>query len=118
MRIKFILSFLIFLLPVIANAQSIDILWQGETYTPPFYQGRTLWSTESRITLVAIPHNLGNRNALNYRWTQNSTVLGNVSGVGKHSLSFMDPIISRPQKIKVEIMSGSGSVLSSAETTI
>ena len=107
-----------FLLPTSINAQSVDILWQGETYTPPFYQGRALWSKQSGITFVAIPQSLGNSANLNYKWSKNGTVLGNISGIGKNSLSFVDSILSKSQTIKVEIISNEGEVLASASTIV
>ena len=94
-----------------ASAQEVDILWQGETYTPPFYEGRTLWSNQSRITLVAIPQGLGNPASLNYKWIKNGTVLGNINGVGRNYLSFVDTVLSRPQTIEVEIIGGDRGVL-------
>lgn len=99
------------------HAQSVDILWQGETYVPPFYSGKSLWSNQSRITLVAMPQKLGNPLTLNYRWTKNGTVLGNVSGLGRNSLSFSDTVLSRPQSIGVEIL-GEERVLASAQVTV
>src|SRR3989344_2819964 len=86
-----------------AHAQSVDILWQGEVYTPPFYQGKTFWSKQSRIPLVAIPQSLGNPANLTYKWTKNGTVLGNVNGVGKNSIYFVDSILSKGKTIEVEI---------------
>src|SRR3989344_1490686 len=103
-----------FLLPTSINAQSIDILWQGETYTPPFYKGKTLLSTQSGITLVAIPHGLGSSANLNYKWTRNGTVLGNISGRGKNTLTFVDSVLSRSQTFKVDILSSEDKVLASA----
>ncbi|OHA96350.1 MAG: hypothetical protein A3D49_00450 [Candidatus Zambryskibacteria bacterium RIFCSPHIGHO2_02_FULL_43_37] len=89
-----------------ALAQSVDILWQGTGYIPPFYEGKMLWAKQSVITLVAIPQGLGNPANLNYKWTRNGTVLGNVSGIGKNSLTFMDAVFSKPYTIKVEIVDG------------
>lgn len=111
---KKLLAFVIILIfaPIFGlGAQEIDLLWQGETYTPPFYRGRALWSNQSRITIVAIPHDLGNPGALNYKWTKNGTVLGNINGVGKNSLSFVDSVLSRPQTIEVEIVASDKTVL-------
>ncbi|MBI1974526.1 MAG: hypothetical protein HYS51_01595 [Candidatus Zambryskibacteria bacterium] len=88
------------------HAQSVDILWQGETYTPPFYQGKSLWSTQSMITFVAIPNGLGNSSSLDFRWTRNGTVIGNSSGRGKNTFSYLDSVISKLQKIEVEVLSG------------
>lgn len=33
-----------------------DLLWAANTYTPPFYRGKALPSSESLVTVVAIPH--------------------------------------------------------------
>lgn len=107
-----------FLLPTSINAQSVDILWQGETYVPPFYKGRNLWSSQSGIRFVAISQGLGNAANLNYKWTKNGTVLGNISGVGKNTLSFSDSILSKPQTIKVDIMSNQDKVLATASTFV
>ncbi|OHB09853.1 MAG: hypothetical protein A3G05_00865 [Candidatus Zambryskibacteria bacterium RIFCSPLOWO2_12_FULL_45_14] len=107
-----------FLLPTTISAQEIDLLWQGGTYVPPFYKGLPLWSKQSKITFVAIPQGLGNPANLNYKWTKNGTVLGNISGVGKNSISFFDPVISRPQTIVVEIVTNEDDVLASAVLTV
>ncbi len=101
-----------------AQAQVVDILWQGDTYTPPFYKGRSLWSNQSRINLVAIPQGLGNPANLNYKWTKNGSVLGNASGLGRNVLSFSDNILSKPQIIKVDIISGEDTILASTSVTV
>lgn len=117
-NIFFVMLFLI-LTPTTTHAQSVDLIWQGETYTTPFYKGLALWTTESRVTLVAIPQGLGGASNLYYKWTKNGTVLGNINGVGRNHISFVDPIISRPQEIKVEIISSDKeTVLAGASTLI
>lgn len=121
--IKLILLFFFFLssyflLPTPTWAQGVDILWQGETYVPPFYQGGPLWSNQSRITLFALTQGLGNPTNLNYKWTKNGTVLGNINGMGKNTLAFTDSILSRPQVIRVDIISGQDTVLASASVYV
>ena len=118
---KFLILLLLticYLLPTTISAQSVDLLWQGDTYVSPFYKGRALWSSQSRITFLAIPRGLGSPANLRYKWTKNGTVLGNISGVGKNSLSFTDSVISRPQIIKVDIVSSQDKVLASASTLV
>jgi hypothetical protein len=112
------LSTIYFLLATSVFAQSVDILWQGEGYTPPFYKGRTLWSNQSIITLVAIPQGAGNPSSLNYKWIKNGTVLGLVSGAGRSSLSFADTVFSKPQTIEVEILNAAEEELASNSVTI
>jgi len=116
---KLLFLTILFLLPIFfIHAQEVDLLWQGDTYVSPFYQGRALWSNQSAITLAAIPRGLGNPAGLIYKWTRNGTVLGNISGIGKNSLSFSDSIISRPQTFKVDILSNDEKVLATASTFI
>jgi hypothetical protein len=99
-------------------AQTVDILWQGEGYVPPFYSGRTLWAKQSEITFTAIPQGLGNPANLNYSWSKNGTVLGLISGVGKNSISLVDTIFSKPMKIKVEIVDGLDQVITESSINI
>ena len=111
-------SCFLFLASTTTHAQSVDLLWQGETYAPPFYKGKSLWSNQSRITFFAMTNGLGNPANLGYKWTKNGTVLGNINGIGKNTLAFTDSILSRPQTIKVEILSEQKTVLASASVFV
>lgn len=59
---------------IIFQANDVDILWQAETYTPPFYQGYARPSFGSDLKLFAIPHikdSLGNtiaKDKLIFNW--------------------------------------------------
>ena len=118
MRRILFLSTIYFLLSTSAFAQSVDLLWQGDGYVPPFYKGRVMWSQQSKITLLAIPQDLGNPADLNYKWVQNGTVLGSLSGVGKNTLTLSDTILSKSQTIRVEIVSEENEALAQAFTTL
>lgn len=118
-KILFILaSCFLLLTPTLTLAQSIDLLWQGDGYVPPFYSGRNIWSKQSKITLLAIPHGLGNPIALNYKWTKTGTVLGGASGIGRNSIFFIDNVLSKPQTFKVEIIKGKNEIVASASLTL
>lgn len=108
----------LFLLPALASAQSVDLLYKGETYVPPFYPGGALWSGESTVTLFAVPQGLGDPATLNYKWRQGTTVLGSQSGVGRDSLTFADSIFSKPQVFSVQILDGKDEVLAQAYVSI
>ncbi len=118
MRKLVLLSTIYFLLSTPVLAQSVDILWQGETYAPPFYEGRALWSKQSNIKFVAIPQGLGSAASLNYRWTRNGTVLGNSSGIGKNSIKFKDSLFSKPYTMRVEIVNSSDKVLAESSVSV
>jgi hypothetical protein len=108
----------LFFIPYSTSAQNVDLLWQADTYTPPFYQGKASWSAQSTIKLIAIPNGLGNPNSLNYQWIRNGTVLGRISGIGQNTINYTDSVISRPQKFEVEIVAGDERVLASASVTL
>jgi len=98
---------------------TVDLLWQGGGYVPPFYKGRTLWAKQGMITLVAIPNiinssgNKINSSNLIYRWTQDGTILGTASGAGKSSLTFYDSVLSLPTQIQVEVLTDQDTVAAS-----
>jgi hypothetical protein len=93
-----------------SNTNSVDLLWQGNTYTPPFYEGRALWSKQSKITFTAIPHIFGangqrlDPSTLIYRWSKDGTIYGDASGIGVNTFSFVDSIFSKPQTVTVAII--------------
>ncbi|MCX6703346.1 MAG: hypothetical protein NTV02_01485 [Candidatus Zambryskibacteria bacterium] len=85
---------------------SLDILWEARTYTPPFYKGKALFTHQSNIIFVALPHIVSNgkeipKENLTYTWTKNGTILGEQSGYGKYTLPLVGSIISRPITIDV-----------------
>lgn len=91
---------------------TVDLLWQGETYTPPFYLGRALWSGQSRLTIVAVPHVDGyNASSLIYKWVRDGEVLGSASGAGKRTLAFNDSVLSRPVEIELNAYLPDGTTL-------
>ncbi len=102
---------------VSAHAQSVDLLWEGKGYVPPFYQGGAPWTSEGAIRFVAVPQGLGAPASLTYKWSRNGTVLGETNGVGVRTLEIQDSIFSRPQTVSVEIMSDED-ILASAAVTV
>ncbi len=118
---KLFLSLLLasfFIFPASFSAQSIDLIWEGDSYTPPFYEGGVPWSSQSYIRLWAIPQGFSNPSSLIYRWTKSELVLGSFSGVGKNTLILSDSKLSKPQNFRVEIMSPEDDILAVTGFTI
>lgn len=116
-------SCFLFLFPSSLQAQEIDFLVQGDTYTPAFYKGRSLWSNQSRVIIVAIPQIPGIQNTSNlfYKWSKNGVVLGGeqgINGIGQNSLAFTDSILGKPQNIELEVLTSDGVVLVSGTTAV
>jgi hypothetical protein len=102
----------------------IDLVWQANSYVPPFYEGKALYSGQSLMKLVALP-NIIDSNGKNidpgqfvYKWTKNGGVLGNVSGYGKNYIYIQGDILGEPINIKVDISSTlDGGISASKEIT-
>lgn len=110
-RVSIITGEEIFNESITLSPAEIDILWQGDSYTPPFYKGRSLWGAEGAVTLYAIPHVYSNGSklnpsSLNYKWNRNGTVMKASSGIGKNFFTFSDSVLSKPQVITLEVYSG------------
>lgn len=91
------------------NSADVDLLWEGRGYTPPFYKGKTLWGFQTQMNLVAVPHIMNssgqeiNPSTLIYKWIKDGSILGNVSGAGKNSLTISDSVLSMPISIEVQV---------------
>lgn len=108
-----------FIKTVVIQPGEVDLLWQGKSYTPPFYKGRTLWPKQGQIVFLAIPQ-VSNSDGtplkpseLIYRWSKDGTVLGNLSGTGKNSIVLTDSVLSLPQTITVEVLSDANTIVGS-----
>ncbi len=75
----------------------VTLLWEANTYTPPFYQGRSLYTSGSTIRAEAIANFVDNNgkpyrsSELLYTWSKNGTVLGSSSGVNRATLVTSGP---------------------------
>ncbi len=102
----------------------VDLVWQTRSYTPPFYKGKALYGHQDLVNIVALP-NLMDSNGkpidpknLVYTWKKDDVVLGDISGFGKNTMSFVGSIIARPVDIQVEVGTLNGDTTASGETFI
>ncbi len=108
---------------VVIRPSSVSFVWEAKTYTPPFYKGKSLFTPESELVIVAVPNMVGpngpiNPNDIIYKWTRNRQVLNNQSGYGKQSLSVIGSFWGRDEVVSVEVTSREGSISSKGELTI
>jgi hypothetical protein len=103
---------------------AVDLIWQSEGYTPPFYKGKTLFSHQNKIEFIAVPH-INNSNGqeipaknLIYKWTKNGVVIGDFSGYGKNTYTTIGSIISRDLNIEVDISSADGNSAGYASVSV
>lgn len=85
-----------------------DILWQANTYTHPFYKGKSLFTPEATVTFVAMPQNANGfiePTKTIFNWRINESNDAARSGIARNTYTFEGPIIIRPITIAVETYS-------------
>lgn len=92
----------------VVTPAAAELLWQADSYAPPFYRGKALPAADAAVTVFAVPHLPDGRGgevpagSLVYTWRQDGRVLGDASGYGKRSLKTTGPRLGRATRISVE----------------
>jgi len=87
----------------------VNLLWQANTHTHPFYKGKAQFTDQSMVTVTAIPDFVnaqGKRilpEALIYTWTQNETIRGSFSGYGKNVYRFNGSVLGIDEEISLDV---------------
>jgi len=82
-----------FIREITISPANMELVWEAQTYTPPFYKGKSLATSQSPVTIVAMPEfvtisgNAIKAEDLIYTWKNGSRVLGSLSGRGKRSIT-------------------------------
>ncbi|MBI5134569.1 MAG: hypothetical protein HZA81_04295 [Candidatus Taylorbacteria bacterium] len=103
----------------------VTLLWQSDTYVPPFYEGKALHSYNGAFKVTAIPEFFDqsgkriNPKDLIYTWKKNGTVQGSASGFGRDSFTTSQTSYMREgEEITVEVSSPKENLAGSAFTTV
>jgi hypothetical protein len=92
----------------------VDLVYEAETYTPPFYKGGALFTSQSNLNFVAVPRFISEQNTLIspqnlvYKWKIDNRNIQASSGVGKNKFTYEGVLIQRPTNISVEVTSLDG----------
>lgn len=67
---------------------AVDLVWQSESFVPPFYRGKAMYSHQNNVTMIAIPHIVSGGKEINpknlvYSWSKDDRVIESDSGYGK-----------------------------------
>jgi len=95
---------------IVFRPTNVDLLWQAQSFVPPFYSGKALPTASGSITVEAVPNFVisGKRlspDTLIYTWKYNEKVAQSASGKGKRSLTITDLKPERTSIVDVEIAS-------------
>ncbi|HNW71390.1 MAG TPA: hypothetical protein PKZ36_01215 [Candidatus Paceibacterota bacterium] len=100
------------------SSTNVDMLWEAyNTYTPPFYKGKTLATTEGMIKVVAFP-NTTNLIGFNYKWEMDNKSKQDSSGYGRNYFIYKNSFLEDSNTIGVNVSDIFGNSIGEGTTTI
>lgn len=91
------------------SPSDVDIMYEAETYTHPYYKGKALYTSEANIRFIAMPEfktsngQVIDPSNLSYTWSVNGKVFQDFSGFGKRVFEVKSNLINRATEITVEV---------------
>ena len=84
------------------------LLWEADTTAPLFYQGKTLYSAGSPLTVVAYPVVVSGgsplpTSKLSFQWTRNDELIAQASGLGRNTFSFIGDQIKTEENVSLDV---------------
>lgn len=117
-NILLVVCFLLFVVASHTHAQinvttktietSIPLVWESDTYTPPFYKGKALSPSDSGSRIIALPPSTFGPDTATYTWKFNGRVLGSQSGVGVKTLTLAGSPFTADRFVVVTVKSADG----------
>lgn len=102
----------------------VELLWQANSYTPPFYKGKALFPYEGTGVAVALPFFTGGDGKrlpardLIFTWKENDEVVADASGAGKNVFPLESTIPVRPITLSVVVESADQRFRAEKEVTV
>ncbi len=93
---------------IFITPSDLSLVWQADTYTPPFYKGKRLYSASSDILMMAIPSGKYDSDKIIFTWKQDADVIPNSGGLGKNTITIPGTLVTREKMIIVEAISVDG----------
>ncbi len=99
----------------------VDLVWEADSYVPPFYKGKALHPMQGILKIVALPEfvSKGARASpsnLIYKWSNDVATYQSQSGYGKNVLILKGSLLGKSENVKVLVtnpannMSARGSI--------
>jgi hypothetical protein len=90
------------------NPASVDMVWEAQSYVPPFYEGKALHPRQGVLKIAAMPEFVSNGQRtspanLIYKWSNNVEVYQDQSGYGKNVVVLDGSLLGKSENIKVSV---------------
>lgn len=101
----------------------LDLVWEADSYTPPFYSGRPLPTGDTVITVTAVPDVRVSgvrtpKDTLIYEWFLDDSVRPFQTGYGLDTVRLTPPVFDSPFTVTVQTKTQSGSIAAQNTTEI
>ena len=102
----------------------IDLLWESDSYVPPFYRGRALPSAGTNLRLEAVPRfqnpdgSFVAASDIIFTWRRDGRVVQSASGRGKSRVLIAGPALFGRDTISVDAVSADGTLSGSASVSV
>ncbi|MDP2593393.1 MAG: hypothetical protein Q8P52_01950 [bacterium] len=109
---------------VFVRPAEVSLIWEANGFTPPFYKGKTLFSYEGEVRVIARPNiitkdgRLLSSKSLVYIWKENGQIINELSGYGKDVFVAIGTVPLRPITISVEAKTADEAYVAKGEISI
>lgn len=110
---------------VVIRPADVALVWEADTYTPPFYRGKALHSYNGSFKVVAIPELYSTTRTrldpagLIYTWRKNGEIQPQASGYGKSTFTTSQTSYLREgESISVEVSAPNDSLVATANILV
>lgn len=94
---------------------NITLVWEADSYVPPFYKGKALMPDGGDARIVAIlPPGIDKGSNIRYTWRVDGTVDGNASGYGRDVYQLRSDMFGGQSFVVVEVHNGDSLIGSGA----
>ncbi len=93
----------------------VNLIWEADTTAPLFYQGKTLYSGGSALSVVAFPivivnNSLVSSQSLSFQWSRNDEPMTSQSGLGRNRITFTGDQLQAGEDVRVDVYFGAARV--------
>ena len=109
---------------VFTRPTELDLLWESDSYTPPFFRGRALPSAGTNLRMEVRPRfkrvdgSFVSPRDIVFTWRRNGYVIASASGRGKSQATISSPPLFGTDTISVDARSVDGTLEGSASVRI
>lgn len=87
---------------------SVNLIYEAQSYTPPFYKGKPLFTNQGTLRIVAVPTIVVSSKKVDpkkliYTWKSDGQILSDASGYGKNVMTFNGGVPWKSTEITVSV---------------